>query len=83
MELCTLCARSKDKFGCETVLCELAERDKKRFITPVGTADWISDISYRFDRETLVIETGECAVIGKESLKGAWKYAPRVRRQAP
>jgi hypothetical protein len=58
--------------GDAVVKIELRQDGKKRVITPTKRSESVSDIVYRFDGDTLVIEEGECNVHRKVSLKGRW-----------
>jgi hypothetical protein len=59
--------------GNAVVKFELKEDGKKRVISPVKKSGGVSNIVYRFDGDTLIVEEGECTVHHKVSLRGQWK----------
>jgi hypothetical protein len=59
--------------GNAVVKFELKEDGKRRVIAPVTKGEGVTDIAYRFEGDTLIIEEGECIVHYQVSLKGSWK----------
>jgi hypothetical protein len=59
--------------GNVVVKFELQESGKRRVIAPVKNGERVSNIVYRFDGDTLIVDEGEGNVHYKVSLKGQWK----------
>ena len=59
--------------GNAVVKIELKADGKKRVLIPTKKSASVSQIVYKFDGDSLVIEEGECNIHHKVSLKGRWQ----------
>jgi hypothetical protein len=58
----------------------IRERDEKRVITLTEKNKQVSNITYRFDGDKLIILEGECNIHHKVSLKGEWKRSDAEKK---